>query len=256
VKAVILAGGYGSRLLEETELRPKPMVEVGGRPLLWHILKIYAAHGVREFVVCLGYKGQLIKEYFASYALRHADVTFDLGRGSMEIHDAEVEPWRVTLVDTGLDTLTGGRLARVRRHLVGEEAFCMTYGDGVGDVDVRASIDFHRREGAIATMTVVAPPGRYGIVSVDGTRVASFREKAVAADAAINGGFFVLSPRVFDYLPSHDVMWEEAPLERLAADGQLAAYHHRGYWQCMDTLRDKRALEAAWASGEAPWKVW
>jgi glucose-1-phosphate cytidylyltransferase len=256
LKAVILAGGYGTRLLEETELRPKPLVEVGGRPILWHILKIYASHGINDFVVCLGYKGHLVKEYFADYALRHADVTFDLARGSMEVHGAVVEPWRVTLVDTGLDTLTGGRLRRVRAHVRDDEAFCMTYGDGVGDVDVAASIAFHRAQGAVATVTVVPPPGRYGIVALDGDRVRSFREKQTSDDAWINGGFFVLSPRVFDYLPEEDVMWEHEPLERLAADGQLAAYRHPGHWQCMDTLRDKRALEAAWNSGAAPWKVW
>jgi glucose-1-phosphate cytidylyltransferase len=256
VKAVILAGGYGTRLLEETELRPKPLVEIGGRPILWHIMKIYAAHGVSDFVICLGYKGHLIKEYFVNYALRHADVTFDLARGTMDVHSAVVEPWRVTLIDTGVETLTGGRLRRALPYVAGDEAFCMTYGDGVGDVDVGRAIAFHRAQGAAVTMTVVPPPGRYGIVTIEGERVRAFREKPASDDAWINGGFFVLSPRVFDYLPEEDVMWEHAPLERLAAEGQLAAYRHPGFWQCMDTLRDKRSLEAAWAAGAAPWKMW
>ena len=254
MKAVILAGGLGTRLSEETLVRPKPMVEIGGRPILWHIMKIYAAHGVREFVVCLGYKGYLIKEYFANYYLHMSDVTFDLARNGMEVHHASAEPWRVTLVDTGDDTLTGGRLKRVRGYL-GDDDFCFTYGDGVSDIDIAALIAFHRRHGRLATLTAVQPPGRYGAIRVEGEAVTGFQEKP-GGDGWINGGFFVLSPKVIDYIAGDDTSWERAPLEQLAADDQLRAFFHRGFWQPMDTLREKNHLEAQWDSGRPPWKVW
>jgi len=256
MKAVILAGGLGTRLSEETGLRPKPMIEIGGRPLLWHILKSYAHHGVEDFVICCGYKGYVIKEYFANYFLHTSDVTFDMRRDEMIVHHRHAEPWRVTLIDTGESTMTGGRLLRIAQHVSGDESFCLTYGDGVSDVDIRASIAFHAQHGRMATVTAVAPPGRFGALEVSDREVRAFREKPRSDGAMINGGFFVLSPRVFDYLADDRTVWEQEPLARLAAEGQLMAFEHHGFWQPMDTLRDKQHLEELWASGRAPWKVW
>jgi glucose-1-phosphate cytidylyltransferase len=255
MKAVILAGGRGTRISEETHLKPKPMIEIGGRPLLWHIMKIYAANGVNDFVICCGYKGYLIKEYFANYVLHMSDVTFDMTRNEMEVHQQNAEPWRVTLVDTGEETMTGGRLKRVASYLQGEDAFCFTYGDGVADVDVAASIGFHRGHGKLATITAVQPPGRYGALELDGTAVRAFTEKP-AGDGLISGGFFVLSPRCLDRIAGDDTSWEAEPLTGLAADGELMAFAHTGFWQPMDTLREKTLLENLWDSGKAPWKVW
>lgn len=255
MKAVILAGGLGTRLAEETVVRPKPMIEVGGKPILWHIMKIYAAHGVNDFIVCLGYKGYMIKEYFANYFLHSSDVTFDLAKNTTEIHQNSAEPWRVTLIDTGENTQTAGRLKRVARHL-GDEDFCLTYGDGVADVNVGALIAQHRAAGRLATVTAVQPPGRYGSLDLDGTRVQGFREKPPGDGGWINGGYFVLSPKVVDYIDGDATIWEREPMERLSADGQLQAYKHDGFWRPMDTLRDKLLLEEQWASGKAPWKVW
>ena len=256
VQAVILAGGRGSRLSEETQLRPKPMVEIGGRPMLWHIMKIYAAHGVTDFVVCLGYRGYMIKEYFANYALHQADVTVHLARNRIDYHDQRAEDWRVTLVDTGEATMTGGRLKRVRRYLDPARPFCLTYGDGVGDVDVTAQLAFHRRQAKLATMTVVSPPARFGGARVEGEGVAGFTEKPQAGEGLINGGFFVVEPAVLDRLAGDDTIWEREPLERLARDGELAAWRHGGFWQPMDTLRDKERLAELWATGRAPWRTW
>ena len=255
MKAVILAGGLGSRLSEETTLRPKPMVEIGGKPILWHIMKIYAAHGIDEFVVCLGYKGYVIKEWFANYALHTSDVTFDLGTGEMDVHHSTTEPWRVTLVDTGEETMTGGRLKRVLPY-VGDETFCLTYGDGVSDVDVTALIAHHRDSGALATVTAVQPSGRFGALEVADGRVSGFLEKPRGDGAWINGGFFVLEPGVGDYIAGDETVWEREPLERLARDGQLVPYYHEGFWHAMDTIRERQELEALWASGDAPWCVW
>ena len=257
MKVVILAGGLGTRLSEETQVRPKPMAEVGDRPILWHIMKGYGEQGFTDFVVCLGYKGYLIKEYFANYFLHNADVTFDLRSRGVEVHQNTAEPWRVTLVDTGADTQTGGRLRRVAPHL-GDEPFMMTYGDGVADVDLSALRAFHTAHGKLATVTAVQPPGRFGALDLaedDGT-VRSFVEKPRGDGAWMNGGFFVLEPAVLDYIAGDETLWEKAPLERLAADGQLVAHRHRGFWQPMDTLRDKRILEELWDSGRAPWKTW
>ena len=255
MKAVILAGGLGTRLAEETSVRPKPMVEIGGRPILWHIMKIYSTHGINEFIVCLGYKGYLIKEYFANYFLHMSDVTFDMQHNRTEIHQNNAEPWRVTLVDTGDSSMTGGRLKRVRQYL-GDEDFCMTYGDGVGDVNITELIAFHRVEKRLATLTGTQPPGRFGALNLDGTRVISFEEKPHGDGSWINGGFFVLSPKVIDYVENDTTIWERMPMERLAREGQLSAYLHQGFWQPMDTLRDKQHLEELWQSGKAPWKVW
>ena len=255
MKAVILAGGLGTRISEETQVRPKPMVEIGGKPILWHIMKIYSAHGVHEFVICLGYKGYMIKEYFANYFLHMSDVTFDIGENRMEVHQRHGEPWRVTLVDTGDATATGGRLRRVRPY-IGDEAFCFTYGDGVSNVDVRALIAFHAQAGTLATVTAVQPPGRFGALDVERNRITGFREKPQGDGGWINGGFFVLSPRAIDTVDGDETVWEREPLERLARDGQLAAFRHRGCWQPMDTLRDRMLLEELWSSGKAPWKVW
>jgi glucose-1-phosphate cytidylyltransferase len=255
MKAVILAGGFGSRLSEETSLRPKPMVEIGGKPILWHIMKIYAAHGIDDFVVCLGYKGYVIKEYFANYALHTSDVTFDMRTGEMEVHHSTTEPWRVTLVDTGASSMTGGRLRRVMPYL-GDEDFCFTYGDGVADVDITATIAFHREQGTQATVVAVQPPGRFGALELAGDRVTAFEEKPRGDGAWTNGGFFVLNPSVAEYLDGDATVWEQGPLRGLAAAGQLSYYQHRGYWQAMDTLREKTLLEELWDSGEAPWKVW
>lgn len=256
MKAVILAGGRGTRLSEETSMRPKPMIEIGGRPLLWHILKIYSAHGVNDFVICCGYRGYLIKEYFANYVLHMSDVTFDMAHNQMEVHEQHAEPWRVTLVDTGDDTMTGGRLKRVADYVRDEEAFCFTYGDGLADVDVAASVAFHRAHGKMATVTAVQPPGRYGALQLEDDRVRGFTEKPSGDGGLINGGFFVLSPRALDRIPGDDTAWEAAPLTGLAADGELMAFAHGGFWQPMDTLREKIQLESLWESGRAPWKVW
>lgn len=255
MKVVILAGGFGTRLMEETTLKPKPMVEIGGKPALWHIMKIYAAHGITDFIVCVGYKGYLIKEYFANYVLHNADVTFDMASRSMEVHHHAAEPWRVTVVDTGEKTMTGGRLKRVRRYL-GDEDFCMTYGDGIGDIDITALIDYHRTHGCIATVTAAQPPGRFGALHVDGDTVISFKEKPQGDGSWVNAGFFVLNPSVLDYIDGDDVMWEQEPIERIAGEGQLRTHRHRGFWQPMDTLRDKSLLDDLWNSGEAPWKSW
>ncbi len=257
MKVVVLAGGLGTRLAEETELRPKPMAEIGEHPILWHIMKVYGEQGFHEFVVCLGYKGYLIKEYFANYFLHNSDVTFDLQGRGMEVHENAVEPWRVTLVDTGSTTQTGGRVRRVAPHLGGER-FMMTYGDGVADVDLRALLAFHVAHGRLATVTAVQPPGRFGALELadDQETVRSFVEKPRGDGAWMNGGFFVLEPAVMDYIDGDGTLFEAEPLERLAADGQLRAYRHRGFWQPMDTLRDKRTLEELWSSGRAPWKTW
>ncbi|MFN2628135.1 MAG: glucose-1-phosphate cytidylyltransferase [Gaiellaceae bacterium] len=255
MKVVILAGGSGTRLSEETSLRPKPMVEIGGKPMLWHIMKIYSAFGLNEFVICLGYLGYMIKEYFANYYLHNADVTFDVETNAMDVHQSTAEPWRVTLVDTGVDTQTGGRLRRVLDYVGGDD-FCFTYGDGLADVDITKLVDFHRAEGTIATVTSVQPAGRFGAVSLDGRRVAGFREKPAGDGAWINGGFFVVSPAIGDYIEGDRTVWEQEPLRRLAAERQLAAFVHPGFWQPMDTLREKHQLEELWATGRAPWKVW
>ena len=255
MKAVILAGGLGTRLGEETQTMPKPMVSIGDSPILWHIMKLYSAYGVNEFVVCLGYKGYAIKEYFANYFLHRADVTFDLTTNSLQIHSGRVEPWKVTLIETGPDTMTGGRLKRVRDH-VGDETFCMTYGDGLADIDIGALLAFHRQQGRAATVTAVRPPGRFGVLDIDGERVRGFREKPLGDGAWINGGFFVLEPRVLDLIAGDATSWELEPMEALARDGQLAAYRHEGFWQPMDTLRERNLLQALWDGGRAPWKVW
>lgn len=256
MKAVILAGGLGTRLSEETTTRPKPMVEIGGQPILWHIMKIYSCHGISDFVLCLGYKGYVIKEYFANYFLHMSDVTFDLRDGSRKIHHAAAEPWRVTLVDTGEETEVGGRIKRIMPYVEEDEAFCLTYGDGVGDMDIGASIALHRREGALATVTAAQPPGRFGALRTEGRRVVGFQEKPAGDGGWINAGFFVLSPKVGSYIKGDTTVWEREPLERLAAEGQLRVHFHRGFWQAMDTLRDKRHLEDLWESGKAPWKTW
>lgn len=256
MKAVILAGGFGSRISEESSARPKPMIEVGGRPILWHIMKIYSSHGINDFVLCCGYKGYVIKEYFANYFLHMSDVTFDMERNRMEVHHRHAEPWRVTLVDTGENSMTGGRLRRVAGYLRDEEAFCFTYGDGVADVDITAQLAFHRSHGRWATITAVQPPGRYGALSMDGRQVLSFVEKPQGDGGWINGGFFILSPRCLDLIAGDSTSWEGEPLSRLAELGQLMAFEHTGFWQPMDTLRDKNQLEALWQSGAAPWKVW
>ncbi len=256
MKAVILAGGLGTRLSEETHLKPKPMVEIGGRPILWHICKLYSHFGISDFIICLGYKGYVIKEYFSNYFLHMSDVTFDMRNNKMEVHEANAEPWRVTLVDTGEATLTGGRLKRVGRFLADEEAFCFTYGDGVADLDIANLIAFHRQHDKLATVTAVQPPGRYGALEMDGYTVTGFREKPRGDGNWINGGFFVLSPKVLDYIDGDDTSWEGAPLDRLAAGGELAAFEHDGFWHAMDTLRDKTYLEELWQSGRAPWKLW
>lgn len=257
MKAVILAGGLGTRLSEETGTRPKPMVEVGNRPILWHIMSIYSAHGINDFIVCAGYKGEVIKEWFAGYTTRYSDITFDLTTGEQTVHRTQALPWKVTVVDTGEATMTGGRLGRVRAYL-NDEPFCFTYGDGVSDVDITASIAFHKEQNRLATMTVVQPPGRFGALSLDATETAihRFKEKPSGDGAWVNGGYFVLDPGVFDYLGGDDTVWEEQPLQRLALDDQLNAWKHPGYWQPMDTLHDRTKLEKLWRDGNAPWKVW
>ena len=255
MKVVILAGGIGTRISEESHLRPKPLIEIGGKPILWHIMKIYSAHGLNDFIVCLGYKGYMVKEYFANYFLHMSDVSFDMAKNRMEVHQQNVEPWRVTLIDTGESTMTGGRLKRVRDY-VKDGDFCFTYGDGVGDVDIGKLVAFHRAQKALATVTAVQPPGRYGALHVEADRVVRFDEKPQGDGGWINGGFFVLSPAAVDYIDGDDTYWEREPLERIAAEGRLAAYRHTGFWQPMDTLRDKNQLEAMWDSGKAPWKTW
>jgi glucose-1-phosphate cytidylyltransferase len=256
MKAVILAGGLGTRISEETGLKPKPMVEIGGRPLLWHIMKLVSWHGVEDFVICLGYRGYLIKEYFANYYLHSSDVTFDIAGNRMEVHQENAEPWRVTLVDTGEGTATGGRLKRVLPYLADDEDFFFTYGDGVTDLDLRALVDFHRGHDALATVTAVQPPGRFGAMDLDGDAVRSFHEKPRGDGAWINGGFFVLSPAVAGYVEGDATVWEEEPVERLAGDGQLRAFRYDGFWRAMDNVRDRNHLEELWRSGAAPWKVW
>ena len=256
MKAVILAGGLGTRISEETHLKPKPMIEIGGKPILWHIMKTYSAHGVHEFVICCGYKGYIIKEYFANYFLHMSDVTFDMRSNRMEVHQQKAEPWRVTLVDTGEETMTGGRLKRVAEYLRDEESFCFTYGDGVSDVDISAEIAFHKQHGKLATVVAVRPPGRYGALQMDGARVTGFSEKPRGDGGLINGGFFVLSPKCIDLIQGDQSSWEGEPLTRLSVEGQLMAFEHAGFWQPMDTLREKNLLEELWASGKAPWKVW
>jgi glucose-1-phosphate cytidylyltransferase len=256
MKAVVLAGGLGTRIAEETHLKPKPMVEVGGKPILWHILKMYSAHGINEFIICCGYKGYVIKEYFANYFLHMSDVTFDLEHNQMHVHHRKAEPWKVTLVDTGEGTLTGGRLKRVADYLRAEEAFCFTYGDGVSDVDISRLIDFHTAHRKLATVTAVQPPGRYGSLEMDGRAVKGFVEKPKGDGGWINGGFFVLSPKVLDHIEGDVSSWEGEPLATLAAMDELRAFEHDGFWQPMDTLRDKTHLEELWASGRAPWKTW
>jgi glucose-1-phosphate cytidylyltransferase len=255
VKAVILAGGRGTRLAEETGVRPKPMVKIGGKPVLWHIMKIYAAHGIQDFVICCGYKGYMIKEYFANYYLHNADVTFDLKNNAMEVHQNTAESWRVTLVETGDQTATGGRLRRIRDYL-DDEDFCFTYGDGVSDVNVGELVRFHRESGTLATITAIQPPSKFGVLEFSGERIVGFQEKPVGEGGWINGGFFVLSPRVIDYIEGDTTPWEHGPLRRLVEEEQLAAWFHRGFWQSMDTLRDQKVLEELWSSGNRPWKVW
>ena len=256
MKAVILAGGLGTRIAEESHLKPKPMIEIGGKPILWHVLKMYSAHGVNEFVICCGYKGYVIKEYFANYFLHMSDVTFDMASNHMEVHHKHAEPWRVTLVDTGDDTQTGGRLKRVADYVKGDDAFCFTYGDGVSDIDISQLIAFHKQHGKLATITAVQPPGRYGALQMTGSLVQGFTEKPRGDGGLINGGFFVMSPRCLDRIADDSTSWEGDPLSGLAADGELMAFEHKGYWQPMDTLREKNILEALWLSGRAPWKVW
>jgi glucose-1-phosphate cytidylyltransferase len=256
MKAVLLAGGLGTRISEETSVKPKPMIEIGGKPILWHIMKIYAAHGVNDFVVCLGYKGYVIKEYFANYFLHMSDVTFDMRNNSTTIHNNTAEPWTVTLVETGEETMIGGRIKRILPFVEGDDAFCLTYGDGVGDVDIRAVIDLHRRSGRLATVTATQPPGRFGAIEFDGDTVLGFKEKPQGDGGWINGGFFVLSPRVGSYIEGDTSVWEREPMEQLAAERQLGVHFHDGFWQPMDTLRDKIYLEGLWSSGNAPWKIW
>lgn len=256
MKAVILAGGLGTRLSEETIIKPKPMVEIGGKPIIWHIMKMYSAHNITDFIICCGYKGYLIKEYFANYFLHMSDVTYDMRENKMHVHNMRAEPWTVTLVDTGDESMTGGRLLRVRDHLIHEEAFCMTYGDGVGDIDISQTINYHRQHQKLATLTATYPPGRFGALDIEQGCVKNFKEKPKGDGGMINGGFFVLSPEVFNYLDGDDCVWEQKPLNTLATENQLMAFEHQGFWQPMDTLRDKTYLETLWQEGRAPWKIW
>jgi len=256
MKAVILAGGYGTRISEETAAKPKPMIEIGGRPILWHIMKMYSHFGINDFIICCGYKGYVIKEYFANYFLHMSDVTFDMKTNSMQVHQQYAEPWKVTLVDTGLETMTGGRLKRVEQYVKDEEAFCMTYGDGVSDVDIGALVAFHKAQNVKATLTAALPPGRFGLLDIADHKVRMFKEKPKGDGGLINGGFFVLSPQVLDLINSDSTVWEREPLETLAQQGELAAFNHDGFWQPMDTLREKMMLEEMWNGGRAPWKVW
>src|SRR5680860_267335 len=255
MKAVILAGGLGTRISEETHLKPKPMIEIGGKPLLWHIMKLYSSHGVNDFIICCGYKGYVIKEYFSNYFLHMSDVTFDMSSNKMEVHERKAEPWRVTLVDTGEETMTGGRLKRVRDY-IGEDDFCFTYGDGLSDVDISRLIQFHKVHGKLATLTAAQPPGRFGALNLSGESVAGFQEKPDGDGSWINGGFFVLSPKVIDYIEGDATIWERDPMENLTRDEQFHAYRHSGFWQPLDTLRDKVHLEELWQSGSAPWMTW
>ena len=256
MKAVILAGGLGTRISEETYLKPKPMIEIGGKPILWHIMKIYSSHGINNFIICCGYKGYVIKEYFANYFLHMSDVTFDMALNKMDVHHRNAEPWRVTLIDTGDETMTGGRLKRTKEFVKDEDAFCFTYGDGVADIDISALIKFHKQHGKQATVTAVQPPGRYGALNLEGEKVVSFIEKPKGDGGKINGGFFVLSPECLDYIDGDTTPWESDPLIRLASNSELIAFEHKGFWQPMDTLRDKNQLEELWLSGSAPWKSW
>lgn len=256
MKAVILAGGLGTRISEETYVKPKPMIEIGGKPILWHIMKVYSAHGIQDFVICCGYKGYVIKEYFANYFLHMSDVTFDMANNQMQVHERYAEPWKVTLVDTGDATQTGGRLKRVAPYLSNEDAFCFTYGDGLSDINITELIDFHRKHERLATLTAVQPPGRFGALSLQSELVTGFQEKPAGDGAWINGGFFVLSPKVIDYIEGDTTVWELQSMERLASEFQFSAFLHKGFWQPMDTLRDKVHLENLWATGNAPWKVW
>ena len=256
MRAVILAGGLGTRLSEETTTRPKPMVEIGGKPILWHIMKMYSHHDINDFIICCGYKGYIIKEYFANYFLHMSDVTFDMQGNSMEVHHKRTEPWRVTLIDTGDESMTGGRLLRVGDYLKNEDDFCFTYGDGVGNIDISAAIAFHRRHGKFATLTATYPPGRFGAFNIKDCQVLDFQEKPQGDGALINGGFFVLNPKVLSYIKNDKTIWEQDPLMKLASEGQLMAFEHHGFWQPMDTLRDKIHLEELWQSGKAPWKTW
>lgn len=255
MKAIILAGGLGTRISEETHLKPKPMIEIGGKPILWHIMKIYSAFGIHDFIICLGYKGYIIKEYFSNYFLHLSDVTIDMRHNEMEVHHKKAEPWKVTLIDTGNETQTGGRLKRVAPY-IGDETFCFTYGDGVGNIEISRLIDFHKKSGKLATLIGVQPPGRFGILEVEGDLVTAFKEKPRGEEGWINGGFFVLEPKVIDYIDGDDTIWERYPLETLGGERQLNVYKHRDFWMPMDTLRDKNRMEELWVSGEAPWKVW
>ena len=255
MKVVILAGGIGTRISEETLVRPKPMIEIGGKPILWHIMKIYSSYGLNDFIICLGYKGYIIKEYFANYFLHMSDVTIDISKNQMEVHQNSAEPWRITLVDTGENTMTGGRIRRIRKYLV-EEDFCLTYGDGVGNVNIARLYEFHKSKKTLATLTATKPPGRFGAINMSENMVINFQEKPEGDGAWINGGFFILSPKVIDYIDGDKTIWERDPMERLAMEGQMSAYLHEGFWQPMDTLRDKIYLEDLWSSGKAPWKLW
>lgn len=256
MKAIILAGGKGTRIQEESHLRPKPMIEIGGRPILWHIMKTYSAHGINDFIICLGYRGYMIKEYFSNYALHQSDITVDVTQNKIHLHGQPPDPWRITLVDTGEETETGGRLKRAAKYLADDDCFCMTYGDGVADVNITESIAFHKRHGCLATVTAVQPPGRFGALVTNGDRITSFMEKPRGEGGYINGGYFVLSSKALDYIEEDNVAWESAPMERLATDSQLMAYRHEGFWHPMDTLRDKNYLESQWLTGTAPWKIW
>ena len=256
MKAVILAGGLGTRISEETDLKPKPMVEVGGRPILWHIMKIYSAHGINDFIICCGYRGYIIKEYFANYFLHQSDVTFNMKNNTMQVHQKRVEPWKITLVDTGENTMTGGRLLQVADYIKNEKYFLFTYGDGVSDIDITASVKFHRQHGKMATLTATFSPGRFGALEIKENIVESFQEKPRGDGALINGGFFVLSPKALDYIEDNNTVWEQEPLKILAENGELMAFQHPGFWQPLDTLRDKNYLEELWAKGKAPWKIW
>ena len=255
MKAVILAGGLGTRISEETHLKPKPMIEIGGKPILWHIMKIYSSYGINEFIICCGYKGYMVKEYFANYFLHTSDVTFDMQNNKMEVHQKFAEPWKVTLVDTGLETMTGGRLKKVK-SFVGDETFCFTYGDGISNVNISKLIEFHKNNKTIATVTAVQPPGRFGTLDISGNKITKFKEKPAGDGNWINGGYFVLEPSVFDYLKDDITVWEREPLERLAKENQLSAFKHNGFWQPLDTLRDKNYLDALWTANKAPWKTW
>ncbi|MGD9638576.1 MAG: glucose-1-phosphate cytidylyltransferase [Alphaproteobacteria bacterium] len=255
MKAVILAGGMGTRISEESHLKPKPMIEIGDRPILWHIMKIYSHYGINEFVVCLGYKGYVIKEYFANYFLHMSNITFDMKNNKMEIHQQKAEPWRITLIDTGEETMTGGRIKRIKEY-VNNDTFCLTYGDGVSDINIGDLIKHHKDNNRLATLTAIQPPGRFGALSLDGSKILKFQEKPAGDGAWINGGFFVLEPKIFDYIQDDKTVWENEPLQNLANDGELTAYFHKGFWQAMDTLRDKRQLEEYWSNAKAPWKVW